>query len=159
MAQQFGMTSNPSQRFRQYMAFSASLKDSPIDLATRDLINLRVSQINGCAFCVDMHVKEARIHGERDLRLHHVAVWRESDLFTPRERACLAWAEALTNLSDRHIPDAEFDAIGAELSQEEVAELTLVITAINGWNRIAIAAGDPPGLYDEAFGLTAAGLA
>jgi AhpD family alkylhydroperoxidase len=87
------------------MEFSTALKNSAIEESIRDLVSIRASQLNGCGFCLDMHVKEARIHGERELRIHHLAVWRESTLFAPRERAALAWAEVLTKLPEHGVPD------------------------------------------------------
>ncbi|MGO4611793.1 carboxymuconolactone decarboxylase family protein, partial [Variovorax sp. 2RAF20] len=81
------------------------------------------SQLNGCAFCVDMHIKMAKIHGERELRLHHVAIWRESTLFSPRERAALAWTEAITNIATSRAPDADYDSLRAEFSESEMVNL------------------------------------
>src|SRR5947209_4101162 len=86
--------------FKKYLAFSMATNECSIEQTLRDLVHIRASQINGCAFCVDMHIKEATIHGERPLRLHHLAVWRESPLFTARERAALNWTEALTRLGE-----------------------------------------------------------
>lgn len=104
-------------------------------------------------------MKEATIHGERALRLHHVAIWRESTLFSPRERAALAWTEALTRLSEHGVPDEVFAEARAELSEKELSDLSYVIVAINGWNRLSIATRNVPGSADEAYGLTKAGLA
>ncbi|MET0618599.1 MAG: carboxymuconolactone decarboxylase family protein [Luteibacter sp.] len=129
-----------------------------IEESIRHLVHIRASQINGCAFCVDMHVKQAVIHGERDLRLHHVAIWRESNLFVPRERACLAWTEALTRIPAHGVPDDLYDHVRSQLSEKEISDLTFVVAAINAWNRINVAFHTVPGTMDKAWGLDKAGL-
>lgn len=146
------------EAFKAYLAFEGALRSSKIERGLRDLVNIRVSQINGCAFCVDMHVKEATIRGERPLRLHHVVIWRESALFTPRERAALEWAETLTRLTGHGVPDSARDAVRAELSDEEVADLTFSVMAINGWNRASIGFAVAPGSKDAAYGIANSGL-
>ena len=113
-----------------------------------ELINLRVSQINRCAFCVDMHVKEARALGETDDRLHLVAVWGEVDVFTERERAAFLWAEAVTNLTDGFVPDAVYDAVAEEFTPAEIEHLTLAICVINSWNRLNVSMRIPGGHYE-----------
>ncbi len=144
--------------FKKFMEFSLALKGSVIKEPIRNLVNIRASQMNGCAFCVDMHVKEAKIAGERELRLHHVAVWRESTLFDPRERAALEWTEALTKLPPHGVPDEIYDAVREQLSEKEIADLTFSIMAINGWNRVSVGFRSVPGSQDVAWGLTKAGL-
>lgn len=144
--------------FRKYLEFSMALQDSTIDELTRELMSLRASQINGCAFCVDMHVKKATLLGERPLRLHHVAIWRESALFTPRERAAFAWAELLTTLPAHGVPDDAFAQAREHFSEQELTDLTFAIMAINGWNRISIAYAAVPGSQDKAYGLLGANL-
>jgi AhpD family alkylhydroperoxidase len=123
-----------------------------------DLVDIRASQLNGCAFCVDMHVKEARIHGERDLRVHHITVWRESPLFTEKEKAALEWTEALTRLSNEGVSDALYDRVRTYFSEKELSDLTLVIATINSWNRISVAFRAVPGSADKLYGLDRAGL-
>lgn len=145
--------------FKKYVEFSMALKKGALDVALHDLVTLRASQLNGCAFCVDMHVKEATLHGERALRLHHVAVWHESPLFSPRERAALAWVEVLTQLPPQGVPEAAFQAVREHFSEPELAELSFAIVGINGWNRLAIGFAAVPGSQDKAFGLDKAGLA
>ncbi|WP_349740941.1 carboxymuconolactone decarboxylase family protein [Roseateles cavernae] len=145
--------------FKKYVEFSMALKKGVLDVALHDLVTLRASQLNGCAFCVDMHVKEATLHGERALRLHHVAVWHESPLFSPRERAALAWVEVLTQLPPQGVPEAVFQAVREHFSEPELAELSFAIIGINGWNRLAIGFAAVPGSQDKAFGLDKAGLA
>lgn len=144
--------------YKKFLDFSLSAKDGAIELPIRDLVNIRASQINGCAFCLDMHSKEAKIHGERELRLYHVAIWHESNLFSPRERAALAWTEILTRLPHGGVPDQAYDDARAIFSEKEMADLTFCIMAINGWNRLSIGFRNEPGSMDAAYGLTKAGL-
>lgn len=141
------------------LALEAAVGKLSIEQPLLELVRLRVSQINGCAFCLDMHVKEARIHGERELRLHHLATWRESTLFSPRERAALAWTEALTTLPAHGVPDDLYDRVRGQLSEKELSDLTFEVMAINGWNRANVAFRTVPGSSDKAFGLDKANLA
>ncbi|KAK45900.1 carboxymuconolactone decarboxylase family protein [Caballeronia sp. LZ029] len=112
---------------------------SALEKSLTELVRLRASQINGCAFCVDMHTTDARKGGETDRRLATVVVWRETPFFTDRERAALAWTEALTLVSHDHVPDSVWEAVKPHFSDEEIVDLTLLISAINSWNRFAIA--------------------
>lgn len=143
--------------FKHYIAFSNSLKESGLDETVMELVKLRASQLNGCAFCVDMHVKEARIQGERELRLHHVAIWHESPLFSARERAALAWTEALTQLT-HGVSDAVYAEVREQFSEAELAALSWAIVSINGWNRMGVAFRPTPGSADALYGLDKAGL-
>jgi AhpD family alkylhydroperoxidase len=146
--------------FKKYVEFSSQFaKSSSIEQSIADLVVLRASQLNGCGFCVDMHVKEAKIHGERELRLYHMPVWRESTLFSPRERAALAWAEVLTRLPDGGVPDELYERVRTQLSEKEVSDLTFLIIQINGWNRASIAFKAEPGSQDKLYGLDKARLA
>lgn len=158
MTQRLDYARLSSELFRKYLDFSLTLKKSALEAGLQHLVTLRASQLNGCAFCVDMHVKEARIDGERELRLHHVAIWRESPLFSPRERAALAWTELLTRLPAHGVSDADFRDARTEFSEQELAELSFAIVAINGWNRLAIGFAAVPGAMDKAYGLDKAGL-
>src|SRR5690348_10112136 len=115
--------------FSQTMAKSGRLEPK---LAL--LVDIRASQMNGCAFCVDMHVKEAKLHGERELRLHHVAIWRESPLFTPKERAALAFTEALTQIAPIGISDELYAEVREQFSEKELSTLTFRVMTINAWN-------------------------
>lgn len=144
--------------FKKFLEFTMTLNHSSIEDSIRDLVQLRVSQINGCAFCVDMHVKHATIHGERALRLHHVAIWRESNLFTPRERACLAWAEVLTQIPAHGVADELYERVRTQLSEKEISDLTFSVMAINAWNRVNVAFHVEPGISDKAYGLEKANL-
>lgn len=158
MTQRINYAQQSPELFQKLQALSMALKDSAIEPKTRDLVTLRASQMNGCAFCVDMHVKEARIHGESELRLHHVAIWRESPLFAPRERAALAWTEVLTRLPEQGVPDDIFEHVRAQFSEKELSDLTFAVMAINAWNRAGIAFRTVPGSADKAYGLDKAGL-
>ena len=122
-----------------------------------DLVHIRASQLNGCAFCLDMHVKEAKLHGERELRVYHLSIWRESPLFSEKERAALEWTEAITQLST-HAPDDVYGRVSAHLSEKEMADLTFAIGIINFFNRLNIASPTTPGSLDAMFGLAQAGL-
>ena len=110
-----------------------------LDILLKELVRLRASQINGCAFCLDMHVTDAMKAGESSRRLATVAAWRETPFFSDRERAALAWTEALTLVAHDHVPDAAWEAVRPHFSDAELMELTAVITSINSWNRFAIA--------------------
>jgi AhpD family alkylhydroperoxidase len=145
--------------YAKYAAFSMAAAKSSLEEKLKYLVEIRASQINGCAFCVDMHVKQATIQGERPLRIHHLTVWRESNLFSSRERAALGWTEALTRLGEHGIADEIYAEARAQFSEQELTDLTMVIMSINGWNRLSIAFGAVPGSRDEEFGLTKAGLA
>lgn len=159
MTQRLDYQQHAPALFKKFVEFSMSIKASGIEPAIVDLVNLRASQLNGCAFCLDMHVKEATLHGERPLRLHHVASWRESTLFAPRERAALAWTEALTQLPPLGVPDDLYDRVRSQFSEQEIVELTYAVTTINAWNRINVAFRAVPGSHDKAFGLDKAQLA
>jgi AhpD family alkylhydroperoxidase len=112
---------------------------SGVDPKLLELIKLRASQINGCAYCVDMHTKVARSLGETEQRLYAVSVWEEAPFFTERERAALAWAEAVTLVSVDHVPDAVYDLVRRHFSEDELGPLTAAVVAINGWNRLSVA--------------------
>jgi AhpD family alkylhydroperoxidase len=112
-----------------------------------ELIKLRASQINGCAYCVDMHTKDVRVNGETEQRLYAVVVWREAPFFTERERAALAWTEAVTLVSQEQVPDNVFEIERKEFSDKELVDLTMAVIAINGWNRLAISFREVAGTY------------
>src|SRR4030095_12857408 len=134
------------------------VKKSSLGDTLIDLINIRASQINGCAFCLDMHCKEAKIHGEQELRLYHVPIWRESTLFSEKERAALEWTEAVTRISPEGVSDEVYDRLRAQFSETQISELTFAVGVINLWNRLNISLQTVPGSYDEMLGLTKAGL-
>jgi AhpD family alkylhydroperoxidase len=144
--------------FKKFVEFSNSLRDGAIDRSIGTLMSIRASQMNGCAFCLDMHVKEAKLHGERELRLYHVAIWRESPLFDARERAALAWTEVVTRLPEGGVPEAIYQRVREQFSEKEISNLTLAVMAINAWNRLNVAFTTVPGSADAAFGLDKANL-
>jgi len=158
MTQRFNYAQQSPELFKKFMEFSMALRSSVIDEKLQALVEIRASQINGCGFCLDMHVKQAKIHGETELRLYHVAIWRESNLFVPRERAALAWTEALTNLPEGGIPDEIYERVRGQLSEKEISDLTFVVMAINAWNRVNVGFKTVPGTADKAYGLDKAGL-
>ena len=140
--------------------FSMAIANSGhIDQGLSHLVDIRASQMNGCAFCLDMHVKEAKLDGERELRLYHVAAWRESPLFTPKERAALALTEALTEIAPTGISDELYAEMREQFSEKELSTLAFRVMGINAWNRANVAFRNTPGAYDKAFGLDKAGLA
>jgi len=114
------------------------------------LLKLRVSQINGCAYCIDMHWKDLRAGGETEQRLYMLDAWRESPFYSERERAALAWAEAVTLVTEGHVPDQVFEEARGQFDDAELADLTLAVVAINGWNRFSIAFRTVPGTYRAA---------
>jgi len=126
------------------------LRESGLEEPLIHLVKLRVSQINGCAYCIDMHWKDLRSIGEQEQRLYGLDAWKESPYYTARERASLAWAEAVTNIREGHAPDEVYDEARKQLTDKEVADLTLAIATINAWNRLAISARTVPGTYQPA---------
>ncbi|PDS74872.1 carboxymuconolactone decarboxylase family protein [Rhizobium sp. L43] len=158
MSQRLNYAQQSPELFKKFMEFSMALKSSVIDEKLQALIEIRASQINGCGFCLDMHVKQAKIFGESELRLHHVAIWRESNLFVPRERAALAWTEVLTKLPEGGIPDEIYERVRGQLSEKEISDLTFVVMAINAWNRVNVGFKTVPGSADKVYGLDKAGL-
>jgi len=121
--------------------------DCGLEASLLDLVKMRASQINGCAHCLDMHSKDARAAGETEQRLYLLSAWREAPFYTSRERAALAWTEALTLVSESHIPDEVCDEARQHFSEEELVNLSLAIVAINGWNRLGIGFRSETGSY------------
>lgn len=158
MTQRLNFAQLSPELFKSLMTLSNEIKKGSIEQSILDLIDIRASQINGCAFCLDMHSKEAKIHGERELRLYHLAAWRESTLFSPRERAALAWTEVVTKLPEGGVPDEVYERVRGQLSEKELSDLTFQVMAINMWNRASVAFRAVPGSADKAFGLDKAGL-
>lgn len=158
MSQRLNYMQQSPEIFKKLMEWSNVVHQSQIGKEMGDLVNIRASQLNGCAFCLDMHVKEAKIHGERELRIHHLSVWRESTLFNNRERAVLEWTELVTQLPPHGIPSEAFERVRAHLSEKEVSDLTFAIGLINSWNRLSISFAVVPGSADAVYGLDKAGL-
>jgi AhpD family alkylhydroperoxidase len=125
----------------------AYLAKSSIERPLLHLIKMRASQINACAYCLDMHSKDARSAGETEQRLYALDAWRETPFYSPRERAALAWTETLTLVAQTHAPDAEYEVARAQFSEPEMVDLTLAVVAINGWNRICIGFRAEAGSY------------
>ncbi|MBU6959214.1 carboxymuconolactone decarboxylase family protein [Pseudomonas sp. CVAP len=120
------------------IALETAVSKLPLEKSLIELVKLRASQINGCAFCVDMHTADARKGGETERRLYAVSVWREAPFFTPRERAALAWTESMTLISQTHAPDADYELLASAFSPSEMVDLTVAISTINSWNRLAV---------------------
>jgi len=128
-------------------ALDKYLASCGIEESLLHLVRLRVSQINGCAYCLDMHWKDLRVLGETEQRLYSLDAWRECPYYTERERAALAWAEEVTLVAEGHVPDEVYEEARRHLSERELADLTLAVAAINSWNRLSIAARLVPGTY------------
>jgi AhpD family alkylhydroperoxidase len=158
MSQRLNYASQSQDQFKKLADFAAATRHASIEENLISLVEIRASQLNGCAFCVDMHVKQATMHGERALRLHHVAVWHESPLFDQRERAALAWTEAVTHLPEKGITDGLFEEMKQVFSDKEISDLTFAIVTINAWNRLGVAFRAVPGSADRVYGLDKAGL-
>ncbi len=133
---------------RAMYAFEKAVRESGLEPSLLELIRLRASQINGCAYCIDMHTKDARAAGETEQRLYTLSAWRETPFFTDRERAALEWTESVTLVSETHIPDDAFERARRHFSEAELANLTFAIAAINSWNRLAVAFRTTPGTYE-----------
>lgn len=124
------------------------LAKSSIEKPLLHLIKYRVSQINGCAYCLDMHSKDLRASGETEQRLYVLDAWREAPFYSERERAALAWAEAVTKITEGHVPDEVFEEVRKQFSEEELIDLTVAVTTINSWNRLSIAFRTEAGTYE-----------
>ncbi|UWZ82030.1 carboxymuconolactone decarboxylase family protein [Occallatibacter riparius] len=136
------------QAYRAMAALETYVRNSGLEPGLLKLVKLRASQINGCAFCIDMHTKDARADGETEQRIYALNAWRETPFFTDRERAALAWAEALTLISETRAPDDVYEETRQRFSELELVNLTMAIVAINGWNRICVGFRTIPGAYD-----------
>jgi AhpD family alkylhydroperoxidase len=128
-------------------ALDQYLEKCSLDAALLHLVRLRASQINGCAYCLDMHWKDLRAGGENEQRLYSLDAWRECPYYTDRERAALAWTEAVTLITEGHASDAAYEQVRAQFNEREIADLTLAVTTINAWNRLSISARLVPGKY------------
>jgi AhpD family alkylhydroperoxidase len=132
------------------LALESYLDGCGLDHKLIHLLKMRASQINGCAYCIDMHSKDARALGETEQRLYELDAWRETPFYTDRERAALAWIEAITLVSHTHVPDSAYDEVRKHFSEKEIVDLTYVASTINAWNRLAIALRAVPGHYRPA---------
>ena len=136
--------------FKTMLDFETYLAKCGLERSLIHLVKMRASQINGCAYCLDMHSKDARAEGETEQRLYALDAWRETPFYSARERAALAWTEALTLIAQTHAPDDVYQDARAQFSEQALADLTLAIVAINGWNRIATGFRAEPGKYQPA---------
>jgi len=136
--------------FEALLGVEKYVNGSGLEPTLLDLIRLRASQINGCAYCIDMHWKDLRAAGETEQRLYGLDAWEESPYYSDRERAALAWTEAVTNIQEGHVPDSVYEHVRKSFTEKELADLTLAITAINSWNRLNIAVRTVPGTYQPA---------
>ena len=146
MSARFTLKTAAPGGYQAMVALHAQVKSSGLDHALVELVKVRVSQLNGCAYCVALHVDEAKKAGVSETRLHLLAVWREAPVYSDAERAALAWAETLTLLPGRDVPNEAFAAVRAAFTVEQVAELSVAIVEINAWNRLMMAARMPPEL-------------
>ena len=129
------------------LGLEKQVRQAGFDNKLLDLVRMRASQINGCAYCLDMHSKDARANGETEQRLYGLNAWRESPYYSARERAALEWTEAVTLVSETHVPDDVYERVREQFSEDELAHLSLAVVAINGWNRLNVAARTVPGDY------------
>ena len=146
MTQRFNSASAP-EAFRALGSLELYLKKCGLEHGLLHMIKLRASQLNGCAYCIDMHWKDARAAGESEQRLYGLDAWEESPYYNDRERAALAWTESVTRLSDGHAPDSVYDTLRSHFTEKEIVDLTWAVAAINAWNRVVIASRSKAGTY------------
>ena len=158
MSQRLNYFNTSPELTKKVLGLSDAVKKGSLGNTLLDLINIRASQLNGCAMCLDMHSKEAKIHGERELRIYHIPIWRESPLFSDPEKAALEWTEALTKIGPEGVSDELYERTRAHFSEAQLAELSFAVGVINLWNRLNISFRIAPGSADEMLGLTKAGL-
>jgi AhpD family alkylhydroperoxidase len=152
MQERFQYSKAYPEAYKTMLALSQAVEKTGLTPQLIDLVNYRVSQLNGCAFCLDMHSKDLRARGETEQRMYMISAWREvPHLYNDRERAALAWAEAVTRLEDGQVQDEVYEIARQQFSQAELVQLTLAIVAINGWNRFNVAFRTPAGNYKSAI--------
>jgi len=137
------------EAYQAMAGLQSYVKGSGLEPSLLELVKVRASQINGCAYCIDMHTKDARAEGETEQRLYALSAWRETPFFTDRERAALAWTEALTLIGETHAPDEVYEEVRRQFTEKDLVALTMAVVAINGWNRIAIGFRAVPGTYQR----------
>jgi AhpD family alkylhydroperoxidase len=147
MAPRIDYTKVGSGALRAMYGLEKYLAESSIEKPLRELIKVRASQINGCAYCIDMHWKDARAGGETEQRLYGLVAWREAPYYSERERAALAWTEELTLIAEHHVSDKLYEQTRRQFSEQELVDLTLAVVTINAWNRIAISFRSEAGSY------------
>ena len=150
MPQRVNYLTDAAGPFKAMQGLEGYLRTSGLDEKLKQLVSLRASQINGCAYCIDMHWKDLRAAGENEQRLYSLDAWRESPYYTDRERAVLEWTDELTMITDGHARDEVYERVKAHFSVKELWDLTLAIATINAWNRLVIAARVEPGTYQPA---------
>ena len=133
--------------YKAVMPLEHQVRSSELEESLLELVRMRASQLNGCAYCIDMHSKDARAKGETEQRLYALDAWRETPFYSDRERAALAWTEAVTLVTDGHVPDQVFEEVSGHFDEAELLNLTLAVAAINTWNRLSIAFRAVPGTY------------
>jgi AhpD family alkylhydroperoxidase len=144
MKQRIDMAVANPPAYKAMLELQRHVNGSGLEAPLMELVKTRASQINGCAFCIDMHTRDARAHGETDQRLHLLAAWREAPVYTARERAALDWTDSLTLVHDTHVPDDVYQHARSQFSEEELVALSLAVVAINGWNRLCVGFRVPP---------------
>lgn len=151
MEQRLDYTKHGQEALKAFYAVEKYVATCGLEHKLIHLIKMRASQINGCAYCLDMHSKDARAVGETEQRLYALNGWRETPFFTDRERAALEWTESLTLVSETHVPDDVYEAVKAQFSEKEIADLTIIAGMINLWNRVAIASRTKVGDYQSRY--------
>ncbi|MCC6457151.1 MAG: carboxymuconolactone decarboxylase family protein [Caldilineaceae bacterium] len=149
MEQRLNYTKAAPGGYRAMAALNRYVEESGLEPLLLELVKMRASQINGCAYCIDMHSKDARALGESEQRLYALNAWRETPFYSERERAALLWTEELTLLSEREVSDAVYEAVRPHFNDEEMVNLTLAIVTINGWNRLAVGFRSEVGSYQS----------
>ena len=148
MTPRFDITKHmKSASVQAMLKLSQTVEASGLERPLLELVKIRASQINGCAYCIDMHTKDARVLGETEQRIYALNAWRETPFFTPRERAALAWTEAVTRVADTHVPDDVYEEVRPEFTEDELLALTFEVIVINAWNRLAISSRAVAGTY------------
>src|SRR4051794_1028744 len=149
MSPRIAFTQMPQAPYKALLALEEYLRQSSVQQPLLHLVKLRASQINGCAYCIDMHWKDLRALGEPEQRLYALDAWRESPFYSEQERAALAWTESVTNVAQTHADDATYELVKQHFSEKQIVELTFVIATINAWNRLSIATRAQPGGYQS----------
>lgn len=147
MEPRFNYAKAAPEGYRIMLSLERYLHQCGLEQSLVHMVKLRASQINGCAFCLDMHWKDLRALGEEEQRLYSLDAWRECPYYSERERAALAWTEALTLITNGHVPDSVYEEVRPHFTEQELSDLTLVVTTINAWNRLSISARTVPGTY------------
>ena len=154
MATRLNYAITGSKAYRAMSHLEHAVGNCGLESSLLELVKLRASQMNGCAYCIDMHTKDARAAGESEQRIYLLSAWREAPFYSERERAALEWTEALTLIADNHVPDAIYERVAAHFTEEELANLTLAVVTINAWNRFAISFRSEPGTYQPQHTIT-----